>query len=408
MARGFGMTALRAALGGVAGGLEGLGAMREEERVRKEAEAAKQRQAAMDRVALLNQGFMTDEETAAERQRTGSALSRTLSSVTSMMRPGGLGAGMALQEGDLRRVAAAPGMEGPQQTVTLGGVSYRREPPFAKAAREAEQDLARTRIAAEAERARQRQEQEVQERALVAMGLSKDQAKTAVSMGAKYGDVVETPGDKQRRLLADREYNLNLRRVQLAEREAQKDDGQQQGPATFGDAANYFSNLTQDAVKKLSTIGIYSARTAQTISGVTGGALDVAGTASGKITPAEREYLDYAGSVADAWARKSEVGTLTENDINRYRNMVLFQAGDTEADKWRRVQRAQKWSAALAQMGSAPEDEGGQSEQNRYSQRVERGMLPADAASLVQRETQGASFGLPQGSRPSLSSIFGR
>lgn len=190
MARISGTTALRAALGGVAGGLKGLGAMREEQRLLAQQEEARKRQAmlderqsAMDRVGLLNQGFMTGEEIAGERQRTGSALSRALSSATSMMAPGAAAA-PSLQEGDLRRVATAPGMESPQQRVTLGGVSYQREAPFAKAAREAEQELARTRMAGEAEQARQRQTQEQQiNAAMRAYNMTREQAADYVRTG---------------------------------------------------------------------------------------------------------------------------------------------------------------------------------------------------------------------------------
>lgn len=229
MARISGTTALRAALGGIAGGLRGLGAMREEQRLlaqqeeaRKRQLAADARQAAMDQVGLFNQGFMTGEETAGERQRTGAALSRALSSATAMMAPGaGMGGAMpSLQPGDVRRTAAAPGLESPQQRVTLGGVSYQRESPFAKAAREAEQEVNRARMADEATQATQRQTREQQKRALVGMGLSEDQAEAALSMGAKYSDIAETPADRQRRLIDERRLGLEARRLSLAERAA--------------------------------------------------------------------------------------------------------------------------------------------------------------------------------------------
>lgn len=226
MARGFGRTALRAALGGIAGGLEGLGAMREAQRVAAEQEEARKRQAAldarqavMDQVGLFNQGFMTGEEMAGERQKTGAALSRALSSATAMMAPGaGMGGAMpSMQQGDVRRTAAAPGLESPQQRVTLGGVGYQREAPFAKAAREAEQDVNRARMAEEDKQATQRQTREQQKRALVGMGLSADQAEAALSMGAKYGDIAETPADRQRRLTDERRFGLEERKLSLAE-----------------------------------------------------------------------------------------------------------------------------------------------------------------------------------------------
>jgi hypothetical protein len=200
--------------------------MREEQRLlaqqeeaRKRQLAADARQAAMDQVGLFNQGFMTGEETAGERQRTGAALSRALSSATAMMAPGaGMGGAMpSLQQGDVRRAAAAPGFESPQQRVTMGGVAYQREAPFAKAAREAEQELAKQRMADEATQATQRQTREQQKRALVGMGLSEDQAEAALSMGAKYSDIAETPADRQRRLTDERRFGLEERKLSLAE-----------------------------------------------------------------------------------------------------------------------------------------------------------------------------------------------
>lgn len=134
MARFGGMTALRAALGGVAGGLEGLGAMREAQRLEEEQRRALERQRAMDELALRRDRFVPVSEAEPMRQQAGEALSRALSSATAMMRPGGA-AGMALQPDDVGRIAQGQALAGPQETFTFGGRQFTREPEEAFQAR---------------------------------------------------------------------------------------------------------------------------------------------------------------------------------------------------------------------------------------------------------------------------------
>lgn len=54
----------------------------------------------------------------------------------------------------------------------------------------------------------------------------------------------------------------------------------------------------------------------------------------------EQRYFAIAGAIADAKARRSESGVLTNQDITRYRDQVFIRAGDgiaTQADKFRRL-----------------------------------------------------------------------
>ena len=131
MARISGTTALRAALGGVAGGLKGLGAMREEQRLLAQQEEARKRQADLDQLGLLRERFTPVSQTEPTRQAGGDALSRALSSATATLAPGSMMAGRmpSLQAGDTGRIAQGRASTAPQQRVKFGGVEYTRETP---------------------------------------------------------------------------------------------------------------------------------------------------------------------------------------------------------------------------------------------------------------------------------------
>ena len=222
MARGLGLTALRVALGGLSGVGQDRAAMREAQRVEQEQARALERQRAMDELAMLNQGFMRAEDAAGERQQTGAALGRALSSATAMMRPGGLAAGAmpSLQTGDLRRVAEAPGMEAPQQRVTLGGTTFQRESPTSAALRRAEQEFGRERMAKEQQAAEAAKAQEAEVEAMVAAGVPRAQATIAVRRGAKYGDLFMTPAEQERARTDRERLGVERERLRMAERAA--------------------------------------------------------------------------------------------------------------------------------------------------------------------------------------------
>lgn len=139
MARISGTTALRAALGGIAGGLRGLGAMREEQRLaaeqereRKRQEMLDERQRMLDRSMLQREGY--EETGAMDRLRAGGreATFRTVFGPPEQRRPG-----------DARAVAAALESAMPRQTMELGGVQYERTSPRALELRQAEQEQMR-------------------------------------------------------------------------------------------------------------------------------------------------------------------------------------------------------------------------------------------------------------------------
>lgn len=435
MARFGGLTALRAALGGVAGGLEGLSADRETRRLAEQQRQALERQRAMDELAMLNQGFMRAEDAAGERQQTGAALSRALSSATAMMRPGGMAGGAApsLQAGDLRRVAEAPGMEAPQQRVTLGGTTFQREAPASAALRKAEQEFGRERMAKEQQAAETRQAREQQKRSLVGMGMSESEADAAVSMGAKFGDIYETPTQRRQARIAEANLSLSQQRLALdiARYNQSKAESDQRAASTQDKQAAAAESLrgilptitqaqqTMDSwsdkdLKKLSAEGVNAAMVANMASTSPLGIAQAWLLNKTLVSPKDREYAQYSRAISDAVARGSEVGVLTNQDIARYQNQVSFVAGDDEATKRRKFNALKSWGTWLAnnqntivqgnrrsatQMPGESDAEfkkrtgGGQSEQNRFDQRVQRGMDSTGAASLVQRETQAANIG---------------
>jgi hypothetical protein len=125
MARGFGMTALRAALGGVGGYYEGVSAEREAKRLEEQQRQALERQRELDRIGMLDKGYMTPEEAGTAKRTGGAAVLRA--ALTGARDQSAIDQGLS---------AAAP-----QQTTTFGGQQYTRETPFAKAAREASRAL---------------------------------------------------------------------------------------------------------------------------------------------------------------------------------------------------------------------------------------------------------------------------
>lgn len=374
MARGFGRTALRAALGGIAGGLEGLGAMREAQRVEQEQARALERQRAMDELAMLNQGFMRAEDAAGERQQTGAALGRALSSATAMMRPGGLAAGAmpSLQTGDLRRVAEAPGMEAPQQRVTLGGTTFQRESPTSAALRRAEQEFGRERMAKEQQAAEAAKAQEAEVEAMVAAGVPRAQATIAVRRGAKYGDLFMTPAE-QARQKADL-ARLGIERERLGiERTRAATAGAGGGTATNSPFPQDFSREiakiqdflpTTDAQGKLiapkrvlSGVKSLAVQQGGPSGSLVGQVTNLGATMSGADTSNEQLYNTIADGIATAYAIQEQRGrNVSDKDVaNRISQIKLMpnEVGNLEVQALK-GQRLMQWANALMR-GSVPQ-----------------------------------------------------
>lgn len=435
MARFGGLTALRAALGGVAGGLEGLGEQREARRLAEQQRQALERQSMMDEIMLRDKRFRPAEEMAAARQPSGEALSRALSSATAMMRPGGMAGGAApsLQAGDTGLVQQARSLAAPRERVTMGGRAFEREEAESYRTRTAGEEAAQARMAKEQQAAETRQAREQQKRSLVGMGMSESEADAAVSMGAKFGDIYETPTQRRQARIAEANLSLSQQRLALdiARYNQSKAESDQRAASTQDKQAAAAESLrgilptitqaqqTMDSwsdkdLKKLSAEGVNAAMVANMASTSPLGIAQAWLLNKTLVSPKDREYAQYARAISDAVARGSEVGVLTHQDIARYQSQVSFVAGDDEATKRRKFNALKSWGTWLAnnqntivqgnrrsatQMPGESDAEfkkrtgGGQSEQNRFDQRVQRGMDSTGAASLVQRETQAANIG---------------
>jgi hypothetical protein len=214
MARGLGMTALRAALGGVAGYGQDVAIRRERERLEAERarelarqEAADVRQRELDRISMLDKGYMTPEEAGAERQAGGAALSRALASAAGMLAGRGAPAfGQGIGAGDGTAIVRGMGQVGPQQRATLGGQTFVRAEPESARMRMQELAAGRERMGEERKQAQERTEkqqaEEGQVQAFMAAGATEQQARAAVRGGAKYGDLFMSPAERSREKIA--------------------------------------------------------------------------------------------------------------------------------------------------------------------------------------------------------------
>lgn len=362
MARGLGLTALRVALGGLSGVGQDRAAMREAQRVEQEQARALERQRAMDELSMLNQGFMRAEDVAGERGQTGAALSRALSSAAAMMRPGGMAGGAApsLQTGDLRRVAEAPGMEAPQQRVTLGGTTFQRESPTSAALRRAEQEFGRERMAKEQQAAEASKAQEANVTAAMrAYNLTREQAQEYVRTGKSPLVEAQRPMTAAEKDAAARGWaEINLRRE--AAKTAGAGGGRRAGATdktslatTLPSVIEASTRLSQmkeaDAVKLRPRAMDWASSSMNEPGGI--GVIFRTGTQM-MLQPTSQEmaYIQTANAVADAVARATDVGVLANFDIIRFRSQVTPTALDADNPdamkfKFRTLQGWANWLA---------------------------------------------------------------
>lgn len=404
-----GLMALRAALGAVGGGLEGYGKLQESQR--EQAERAKQaeRQAMLDRIGLTERGWVTPEQQAGTMRQAAPGLQSLAGAASSMMRGG------APSPVDMESLQRGAGQFGPPAgRVTMGGQEFMLpETPAARAMREVELTAGRERRVRQ-EQSQERQAEKQRERAAVeaeraaqaaslrGVGRSAAEAEVAARFGAGYSDLMETPsvaatrrGQDISAATARRGQDLTAARAAAASASAAAPSAPPGEVAlpSISAAADRLAQLTPDDIRRMSAGGVAIVNTVQQQGGYTGVGVDWLGSKTGKVSELEREYVELTGAIADAVARKSErVGVLTNQDINRYRNQIIFKSGDSEQDKERKVARAVGWARWLNSQYGAPSTDG-QSPQARFDQRVQRGMDSTGAASLVDRETQAAQVG---------------
>jgi len=177
---------------------------------------------------------------------------------------------------------------------------------------------------------------------------------------------------------------------------------------TIGEAAKAINSWGEKEIKQLSPTAIAALNQASLQGGLSGVFLST--MASQMTNPLDRRYLQYASSIADAVARASEVGVLTNQDINRFRNQVLFIGGEELSDKRFKVDNLRKWANWLStNKGTLVSGEAGRSslslmpgETEEEAQQL-RGWTPANpkGQDVFSRVTGGAA------TQPSSTSPFG-
>ena len=112
-------------------------------------------------------------------------------------------------------------------------------------------------------------------------------------------------------------------------------------------ASEAVSKWGEAEVKSLNPFRI-AAQNAAVLEGGLWGAIKSKALSKTGITDLDKQYLQYASAVADAVARASEVGVLTNQDINRFRSQVSFDGGENEEQIRFKLDNLKDWSKWLA------------------------------------------------------------
>lgn len=354
------MNALQLALGSVGSGIQGytqartareaqeLEAQRyadEQERLRK----AEARQMAMDIVNLQGQGYEPVKDVQRKQQAA-------ISAVESMARSGLSG----MFGGPIPSAPAVAGLDAlgkgyttarPDRTIEYGGQQLAlRETPA-----ERQERLAKT------QEMQVRRDKEIEEKRLTTL------ATNAIAGGAKSPAAVrlalENPA-AHKAIFEDPDRMTAYQRAQLAlERErvdiargtaSKKAQGEERPilPSVI-ESMQTLRSITPDQLRKISSYGVSAASQAQQSGGFPEVATTGLGSLLGVIRDEEKRYAQQVGSIADAVARASEVGVLTNFDINRFRSQIMFSPGDSEQLKAEKLNRALKWAEWLESNKSA-------------------------------------------------------
>ena len=323
MARRGVMTALQAALAGIGGAAGGYVQQQELERKRKIEEEARKRQEMLDIVGLQERGFMSPEQLAQQQMQgkrtTGAVVQNALLSALSP-RAGVLPPPTA-QDVGLASQALATAGRAPQRIVTAGGQEmFRLETPQQGAQRQELLKEERTRMgkmeerryeqtfAADEARRRREERQEMTPYQKAQIGIAQQELKIRQAEERRRANQpapVETAGAGSKAFSRDDVDFL----MQFAPIEEQKDN----------------KIVYKDPKDGLNSLDVQMAR------------YNVTNWMAGAN---EQRYAAVAGAIADAKARASEKGVLTNQDIDRYRNSILIRPGDsieTKADKFRRM-----------------------------------------------------------------------
>jgi hypothetical protein len=116
---------------------------------------------------------------------------------------------------------------------------------------------------------------------------------------------------------------------------------------TVIDASNAVNKWGEAEVKSLDPFRI-AAQNSAVLEGGLWGAIKSKVLSKTGITDLDKQYLQYSSAVADAVARASEVGVLTNQDINRFRSQVSFDGGENEAQIRFKLKNLKSWASWLA------------------------------------------------------------
>ena len=235
------MTALRAALGAVAGGLEGAQQAEALRRKQKLDEEAATRQSAMDQIALADKGFVERGVREGLVRQATPAIGNALRTATAAM-SGNLADARPV---DFSALGKAAGMYGdtPAASVALGGKTFERmQTPMQASLMAAEQEATQARglrqevakeEAQKASAAAQAKSVEMaaMKSAWMAAGLPDAMADVAARTGAKYGDVMMSEKDMQT-------LGISRGQLKLAQDRFQFDQGKAAGETPQGELMN--------------------------------------------------------------------------------------------------------------------------------------------------------------------------
>jgi hypothetical protein len=378
------MNALQLALGSVGSGIQGYGqarAQREEfERQQKLDTAAAARASMMDQIMLGKEGFteagVRQERTKAATPAIGAMMSQALS-----MGRGAVPSGVLP---DMSALDKAAGMYGkPVQSFEVGGKTYENTMTFAQRnlmEAEAKKNMELSLIAKDKQEQRRIKEQDENELASAysaaftgkdgkpmpmaqALAAAKS-GKTPLDLGFAQKPMTE---EEQQRLSIMR-GNLDVSRGQLgvardrlafdktastdkkaeaaAKLKASKAAANNVLPTVIK-ASEAVSKWGEAEVKSLNPFRI-AAQNAAVLEGGLWGAIKSKALSKTGISDLDKQYLQYASAVADAVARASEVGVLTNQDINRFRSQVSFDGGENEEQIRFKLANLQDWAKWLA------------------------------------------------------------
>ena len=194
---------------------------------------------------------------------------------------------------------------------------------------------------------------------LVKTGVPEAQAVQTLMLKGTYGDLFMSPAEKARNLLDRQNYNLkvdefNFNKTVVNQTKAQKAATLAAAKKAANDvlptviaASNAVSKWGEAEVKSLSPFRI-AAQNAAVLEGGLWGAIKSKALSKTGITDLDKQYLQYASAVADAVARASEVGVLTNQDINRFRSQVSFDGGENETQIRFKLANLKSWASWLA------------------------------------------------------------